>query len=101
MAKHAGLPWDCILSAEIFKHYKPDPEVYLGAADMLGLRPEEVMMVAAHKGDLKAARALGLKTGFVPRPLERGPGADIDTASEEWIDVVASDFEDLAAKAGA
>jgi 2-haloacid dehalogenase len=101
MAKHAGLPWDCILSAEIFKHYKPDPEVYLGAADMLGLRPDEVMMVAAHKGDLKAARALGLKTGFVPRPLERGPGAHVDAAPEEWIDVVASDFEDLAAKAGA
>ena len=101
MAKHAGLPWDCILSAELFKHYKPDPEVYLGAADMLGLKPEEVMMVAAHKGDLKAARALGLKTGFVPRPMERGPGADIDTSSEPWIDVTASDFEDLATKLGA
>ena len=101
MAKHAGLPWDCILSAEIFKHYKPDPEVYLGAADMLGLRPEHVMMVAAHKGDLKAARELGLKTGFVPRPMERGPGADIDTSPESWIDVTASDFEDLATKLGA
>lgn len=100
MAKHAGLPWDCILSAEIFNHYKPDPEVYLGAADMLGFKPEEVMMVAAHKGDLKSANALGLKTGFVPRPMERGPRAEIDTSSEPWIDITASDFEDLATKLG-
>ena len=101
MAKHAGLPWDCILSAEIFKHYKPDPETYLGAADMLGLKPDQVMMVAAHKGDLKSAQALGLKTGFVPRPMERGPGVDIDTSSEPWIDVTASDFNDFATKMGA
>ena len=62
-------------------------------------RPEQMMMVAAHKNDLRAAQALGFKTGFVPRPMEHGPGADVDTAPEAWIDVTASDFEDLAAKA--
>lgn len=100
MAKYAGLPWDCILSAEIARHYKPDPEAYLTAADILGLRPGEVMMTAAHKNDLKAAREQGLRTAFVPRPLERGPRAEVDTTSEDWIDVTASDFNDLAAKMG-
>ena len=70
MAKHSGLPWDAVLSSELARHYKPDPEVYLTAADLLGLAPEEVMMVAAHKGDLSAAGALGLKTAFVPRQQE-------------------------------
>ena len=73
MAKHGGLPWDCILSAEIMRHYKPDPETYLGAAELLGLQPSEVMMVAAHKSDLKAAQAVGLRAAFVERPLEFGP----------------------------
>lgn len=100
MAKWAGLPWDCILSAELARHYKPDPETYLMAADILGLQPSEVMMTAAHKGDLKAARAQGLKTAFVPRPLEHGPRREIDTSPEDWIDVVATDFEDLALKMG-
>ena len=101
MAKHAGLPWDCILSAELFRHYKPDPETYLMAVDMLGLEPSQVMMTAAHKGDLQAAGALGLRTGFVPRPMERGPRHEIDRTPEDWIDVVATDFEDLASKMGA
>ena len=101
MAKYAGLPWDCILSAETARHYKPDPEAYLTAADILGLSPAQVMMTAAHKNDLRAAREQGLRTAFVPRPLERGPGAEIDTASEDWIDVTATDFVDLAAKMGA
>ena len=101
MAKWAGLPWDCILSAELARHYKPDPEAYLMAADILGLETSEVMMTAAHKGDLKAARAQGLRTAFVPRPFERGPRAEIDTSPEDWIDVVATDFEDLAQKMGA
>ena len=101
MAKHAGLPWDCILSAELFHHYKPDPETYLMAADMLGLEPHQVMMTAAHKGDLQAAGALGLKTAFVPRPMERGPRHEIDRTPEDWIDIVATDFEDLASKMGA
>jgi 2-haloacid dehalogenase len=101
MAKHGGLPWDCILSGELFRHYKPDPEVYRGAAELLGLALREVMMVAAHKGDLKAAQGAGMRTGFVPRPLERGAGRKVDVSEEPWIDVTAADFNDLAAKLGA
>jgi 2-haloacid dehalogenase len=96
MAKHAGLPWDCVLSAELFRHYKPDPEVYLGAADLLGLPPAEVMMVAAHNGDLHAARAAGLRTAFVPRPSEHGPQQTQDLEAEPFVDVVAADFVELA-----
>ena len=73
MAKNAGLPWDVILSSELTGHFKRDHEVYEKAADLLGLPHERIMMVAAHKGDLQAAGALGFKTGYVPRPLERGP----------------------------
>src|SRR3978361_1702428 len=68
MAKFAGMPWDLILSAELFEHYKPDPETYLGAAKLLGLKPEQVMMCAAHNNDLKAAQKLGLTKHFVPPP---------------------------------
>src|SRR6195952_1591846 len=78
MAKFAGLPWDLVLSAELFAHYKPDPETYLGAARLLGLAPGEVMMVAAHNYDLQAASRLGLKTAFVARPTEYGPLQKID-----------------------
>lgn len=101
MAKHAGLPWDCVLSAELARHYKPDREVYLMAADILGLRPAEVMMVAAHLGDLRAAKAAGLRTAFVPRPLEYGPGGKADRKGDASCDLEASDFADLAAKLGA
>jgi 2-haloacid dehalogenase len=101
MAKHAGLPWDCILSGELAQHYKPDPEVYQMAADLLGLKPEEVMMVAAHKGDLRAAQAVGLRTAFVPRPLEHGPERTPDTTPDPAFDVHAKDFNDLADKTGA
>lgn len=72
MAKKAGLPWDCILSAEVFKKYKPDPGTYLGVASVFDLAPEEVMLVAAHHSDLAAARACGLKTAYVERPMEYG-----------------------------
>lgn len=72
MAKHAGLPWDCILSAEVFRRYKPDPATYLGVAKVFDLRPEQVMMVAAHQDDLDAARACGLRTAYIERPLEFG-----------------------------
>ena len=96
MAKNAGLPWDCILSAEVFRHYKPDPESYLGAADALGLAPAEVMMVAAHKSDLSAAKACGLKTAFVRRPKEHGPNARVDLTADRAFDVNADDFVDLA-----
>ncbi len=99
MAKNAGLPWDCVLSAELAKHYKPDGEVYLMAADLLGLEPAQVMMVAAHPGDLRAAASVGLRTALIPRPLERGPerGLYYDIA-ETNFDVTADDFLDLASK---
>ena len=77
MAKFAGLPWDLVMSAELFEHYKPDPETYLGAARLLCLPPEQVMMVAAHNHDLKAAQKLGLKTAFVARPDRIRPVAEI------------------------
>ena len=98
MAKHAGLPWDIILSAEIARHYKPDPEAYLHSAELLSEPPERVMMVAAHKGDLKAARSVGFKTAFVTRSHERGPDRKMDLDREDWMDVYAVDFHDLADK---
>jgi 2-haloacid dehalogenase len=70
------LPWDAVLSAELFHHFKPDRKVYLGAVDLLGCKPAEVMMVAAHPGNLQAAQDCGLRTGFVGRPLENGPGKE-------------------------
>ena len=100
MAKNAGLPWDLILSAEIFHHYKPEPEVYLGAADMLGLQPHEVMMVAAHKDDLRAAARQGLRTALVLRPNEYGKGRHPDLSPEPAFDINASDFGDLATQLG-
>ena len=100
MAKNAALPWDVVLSAEVFHHYKPDPEAYLGAAEILGIRPDELMLAAAHNGDLAAARACGLKTGFVPRPTEYGPHQSRDFGAEGDWDVVAADFNDLATKLG-
>jgi 2-haloacid dehalogenase len=96
MAKFAGLPWDCILGAELVRHYKPDKEVYLSAAEFLGLNVGEVMMVAAHLGDLRAAKGLGLRTAFVPRPLEFGPDRTGDTTPDGSADVSARDFNDLA-----
>lgn len=100
MAKNAGLPWDLILSAEIFHHYKPDPEVYLGAAAILGLQPHEVMMVAAHKDDLRAAARQGLRTALVLRPNEYGKGRHPDLSPEPAFDINASDFGDLASQLG-
>ena len=97
-AKFAGLPWDMVLSAELFHHYKPDLEDYVGAVDLLGCQPAEVMMVAAHPNDLKASRACGLKTAFVPRPLENGPGKDAAPATDVPSDVTARDFLELADK---
>ena len=98
MAKNAGLPWDVILSAELSGHYKRDPEVYIKAAELLSLPHERIMMVAAHKGDLRAAGALGFKTAFVSRPLEYGPNREIDTTPDPAFDVNATDFLDLAAQ---
>jgi 2-haloacid dehalogenase len=96
MAKHGRLPWDAVLSAELFHHYKPDPEAYLGAAAMLGFEPSEVMMVAAHKDDLRAAQACGLATAFVRRPREKGPKVKVDVKPEADFDLNARDFVDLA-----
>ena len=96
LAKYAGLPWDCILGADIARDYKPKPAVYLAACAALRLRPDEVMMVAAHNDDLFAARDAGLATGFVARPHEHGPDQTTDlTAQSDW-DVIATDFNDLA-----
>ncbi|MBI2688229.1 MAG: haloacid dehalogenase type II [Acidobacteria bacterium] len=101
LARHGGLTWDCVLSAELYRAYKPDAAVYLGAAATLGIKPEEAMMVAAHKNDLLAARKVGLKTAFVERPLERGSGGPADKGREDWMDIYAKDFVDLANQLGA
>jgi 2-haloacid dehalogenase len=101
LAKHGGLPWDCILGAELVRHYKPDREVYQSAADFLDLSPAEVMMVAAHLGDLRAARGVGLKTAFVVRPLEYGPTRTPDLTPDSSVDLAAKDFNDLAGQLGA
>ena len=100
LAKHSGLPWDVILGAELVHHYKPDREVYQSAADILDLKPAEVMMVAAHVGDLRAAKAVGLRTAFVVRPNEYGPGGKPDLKAD-GVDMSATDFNDLAQKLGA
>ena len=100
MAKNAGLPWDLILSAELAKHYKPDRETYLTAVDLLGLKPGEVMMAAAHSGDLRAAASFGLRTGFIYRPNEWGPGGKADRAKPGEFDVVSNDIGDLASQLG-
>lgn len=100
MAKYGGLPWDAVLGAEVARHYKPEPECYLTTAALLGLEPGECMMVAAHNGDLGHAQALGLRTAFVPRPNEHGPGSNRDvTPARQW-DVIAKDFQDLAQQLG-
>ncbi|WP_105968081.1 haloacid dehalogenase type II [Streptomyces geranii] len=102
MAKHAGLPWDTVLSAELFGHYKGDPEAYLGAARLLGLQPEQVTMVAAHVDDLAAARACGLRTAYVHRPLEFGPQAAVPPpSSDPEADVSVDSLTELAEHFGA
>ncbi|MDP6038874.1 MAG: haloacid dehalogenase type II [Candidatus Latescibacteria bacterium] len=100
MAKYGGLPWDCILSAELAQHYKRDPEAYLTAIDLLSCEPHEVMMVAAHQGDLRSAASVGMKTAFVLRPLEQGPGGKKDLTPDPDFDIVARDFHDLAEQLG-
>ncbi len=99
LAKRAGLPWDLILSAELVRHYKPDPETYLMAPELLALHPDQVMMVAAHPDDLHAAQECGLKTAYVPRPLEFGPGKET-VPPDPSFDLVASDFIELDGKLG-
>jgi 2-haloacid dehalogenase len=100
MAKFGGLPWDCVFSGENFHHYKPDLETYLGACELLSLKPAQVMMVAAHKSDLFAAKDCGLATGFVRRPLEHATGVKKDLKAEKAFDINANDFLDLARRLG-
>lgn len=97
MAKRAGLPWDLILSAELVRHYKPDPETYLMAPNLLDLRPDEVMLVAAHPSDLRAAQSHGLRAAYVRRPLEWGPGGEAEPADPSF-DFVVDDLVELAEK---
>ena len=101
MAKRARLPWDCVLSAELFRKYKPDPAVYLGAAALLGVAPGELLMVAAHPSDLAAAAAAGLQTAYVERPLEHGPAAHRPPPADTHFDHRAASFVELAAQMGA
>jgi 2-haloacid dehalogenase len=100
MAKRAGLPWDCILSTELVRHYKPDPETYRMPVEFFDLEPSDVMMVAAHSGDLEAARKLGLKTAYVHRPNEFGPGREPKPADPGRFDYMAKDFKELASTLG-
>ena len=101
LAKRARLPWDCIISAELFRHYKPDPETYLGTAALLDVAPAELMLVACHPDDLRAARSAGCRTGYVERSLEHGPGQPPSRVEAGEFDLVATDFVDLADRLGA
>jgi 2-haloacid dehalogenase len=101
LARHAGLPWDAILGAEIARAYKPDPRVYRASVAALGIEPGEAMMVAAHNGDLHAAAACGLRTAFVARPREHGPGRRSDLHAGAGVDVEAASFVELADALGA
>ncbi|MCC2675346.1 MAG: haloacid dehalogenase, type [Ramlibacter sp.] len=96
MAKRAGLPWDCILSAEVFRAYKPDPATYLGVAKVFDLPPERVMLVAAHHDDLEGARACGLRTAYIERPLEFGAARPKDVSPQPGNDLHARDLLVLA-----
>jgi 2-haloacid dehalogenase len=101
LSKRAGLPWDCVLSAEVFRAYKPDPRAYLGVADTFDLAPPQVALVAAHAGDLRAAAGAGLRTAYVDRPLEFGAGrlGDVPRGGERF-DLHARGFDDLADRLG-
>jgi 2-haloacid dehalogenase len=96
LIKAAGLPFDCIVSAELARHYKPDPAVYLTVAELLDVRPAEVMLVAAHVWDIQGARNAGLATAFVERPLEKGPDGQADRAAEAKADLSVGSFIELA-----
>lgn len=96
LAKYGGLPWDCILSAEVFKAYKPDPVTYLGVAKVFELAPNAVMLVAAHQHDLAAARACGLQTAYIERPAEFGADRLKDVSPDPANTLHACDLQDLA-----
>lgn len=96
VARYASLPWDMIFSADLFRHYKPDSQIYQGASTLLKLEPAQIMLCAAHNYDLKKARSLGFKTAFVPRVREFGKTQATDLVADEYWDIVAEDFIDLA-----
>jgi len=96
MAKRAGLPWDCVLSAEVFRAYKPDPAAYLGVAQVFDLQPHQVMLCAAHHDDLVGARACGLRTAYIERPLEFGALQPKDVSPQVGNDLHARDINALA-----
>jgi 2-haloacid dehalogenase len=96
MAKRAGLPWDCVLSAEVFKAYKPDPATYLGVANVFDVKPSEVMLCAAHHEDLAAARACGLGTAYIERPFEFGSAQPKDVSPQAGNDLHAKSINHLA-----
>jgi len=96
MAKHSGLPWDFLLSGDNVRHFKPDPETYLGAVEMFGGDAGTVMLVAAHNDDLEAARSFGLKTAFIARPTEYGPDQKTDLKAEDDWDIIADSIEGVA-----
>jgi len=100
IVKHAGLPMDAVLTAELAHSYKPSPSVYQTAVNYLGFKPEEILMVACHKYDLKAAKAFGMHTAFVQRPLEFGPGGKTDTSREDYFDIYTDSFVNLAKTLG-
>ncbi len=100
MAKRAGLPWDCILSAEVFRAYKPDPATYLGVAQVFDVAPSQVMLCAAHHDDLQAAAACGLRTAYIERPLEFGAAHVKDVSPQAGNELHARDILDLAAQLG-
>ena len=98
LAKFGRIPWDGILSVEMFRAYKPDPRVYLGAAELLQLEPAEIMMVACHPYDIQAARTNGMQTAYVARPMEWGSQTHSEDPPAGTFDVLAADFEDLASQ---
>ncbi len=100
MAKFAGLPWDCILSAEVFQKYKPDPATYLGVARVFDVPPAQVMLVAAHQDDLAGARSCGLKTAYIERPLEYGRTRAKDVSDNGMNDFHATSLIELATALG-
>ena len=96
MAKRAGLPWDCVLSAEVFRAYKPDPATYLGVAQTFDLQPHQVMLCAAHHDDLEGARVCGLCTAYIERPLEFGASQPKDVSPQAGNDLHVRDIHALA-----
>lgn len=100
LSRHAGMRWDLVLSAEVFRHYKPDPQTYLGVCEIFEVEPRQMMLVAAHRLDLQAAAACGCRTAFIERPLELGPQVPNDVSPDPSFDMHARDLGDLADQLG-